>query len=69
MAPTIRELNQRYAASAASAGGTYVDLWPSLAAPDGSLRSELTLDHLHLNGAGYQAWVDVLRPLLAPFAG
>lgn len=69
MAPKIRDLNERYARIADRAGATYVDLWPSLAAPDGSLRDALTSDHLHLNGAGYEAWVGELRPLLAPFAG
>ena len=69
MAPTIRDLNERYASIADRAGATYVDLWPSLAAPDGSLGDAFTRDHLHLNGAGYEAWVGVLRPLLAPFAG
>ncbi len=26
---------------------------------------EYTLDRLHLNGAGYRAWVDILRPWVA----
>ncbi len=68
MAPTIQDLNERYAGIARSAGATYVDLWPILATSDGALRDELTRDHLHLNGAGYEAWVGVLRPLLATFA-
>ena len=68
MASTIRDLNNRYESIAERAGASYVDLWPSLASPDGSLRSELTSDDLHLNGVGYEAWVAVLRPLLAPFA-
>lgn len=68
MAPTIQGLNEHYARIAGNAGATYVDLWPELAAPDGSLRDEFTLDHVHLNGAGYDAWVRVLRPLLAPSA-
>lgn len=29
------------------------------------MRRELTGDRLHLNGAGYHIWVDVLRPLVA----
>lgn len=68
MAPKIRALNKRYAATAADAGATFVDLWPVLAGSDGAMRDEFTADHLHLNGAGYGAWVDVLRPLLASFA-
>jgi lysophospholipase L1-like esterase len=40
----------------------YLDLWPALADDDGDLRTEYTEDRLHLNGPGYAAWVDVLRP-------
>ncbi len=65
LATSILELNRRYSAIAAESGAKYVDLWPVLADRDGSMREELTLDHLHLNGAGYEAWVEVLRPLLA----
>lgn len=46
----------------------YLDLWPVLATPDGRLRDEFSIDHLHLNGAGYKAWTDLLRariPVLA----
>lgn len=42
----------------------YLDLWPALATPQGTLRSEFTDDDLHLNDDGYRAWVTVLRPLL-----
>ena len=65
LAAPIQDLNHRYAAIATESGAKYVDLWPVLADRDGSMRDELTLDHLHLNGAGYEAWVAVLRPLLA----
>ncbi|MGS2810751.1 hypothetical protein [Nocardia sp. MW-W600-9] len=43
----------------------YVDLWSALADETGSLRPEFTRDRLHLNGAGYTAWVDVPRPHIA----
>lgn len=42
----------------------YLDLWPALATESGALRSEFTEDKLHLNGGGYQAWVEVLRPAI-----
>ena len=45
----------------------YLDLWPALADDDGDLRTEYTEDRLHLNGPGYAAWVDVLRPLVDTF--
>ncbi|THG30023.1 GDSL-type esterase/lipase family protein [Naasia lichenicola] len=42
----------------------YLDLWPALSTADGALRNEFTRDHLHLNGEGYRAWTDVLRPIV-----
>jgi lysophospholipase L1-like esterase len=44
----------------------YVDLWPALVGPDRALRKDATSDALHLNGNGYQIWVDLLRPHLEP---
>lgn len=56
----IHELNRSYAEIA---GDAYLDLWLALA--DGkALRKSFTDDGLHLNGNGYQAWVEVLRPRL-----
>lgn len=57
----IRDLNQRYR-QLAGGNVTYVDLWSAMADSSGALRGEFTRDGLHLNGAGYRAWVDVLRP-------
>ena len=62
-AAQIRELNQHYRAIARESGSEYVDLWPALA--DGErLRRDYSTDSLHLNGAGYAAWVEVLGPVL-----
>lgn len=63
----IGSLNRRYQDLVAAAGPhvRYLDLWPALATPDGRLRPEYTVDDLHLDGAGYRAWVDLLRPVLA----
>jgi lysophospholipase L1-like esterase len=60
----IRLLNDAYRAlvDAAPAHVQYLDLWPALADEQGLLRSAFTEDGLHLGGAGYAAWVDVLRP-------
>lgn len=63
-APRLGELNVHYRRIADEAAATYVDLWPALADPSGALREEFTRDGLHLTGLGYQAWVNVLRPLL-----
>lgn len=60
----IESLNAEYASLAARTGATYLDLWPALSDDEESLRQEFTLDGLHLNGAGYRAWTDVLRPLV-----
>ena len=67
-ADRIRSLNERYREIAEQEGATYVDLWPALADERGALRKEYTFDSLHLSAAGYRAWSEVLRPLLAPFA-
>ncbi|MEU4318305.1 GDSL-type esterase/lipase family protein [Nocardia fluminea] len=61
----IRELNSACRDIAADHGATCIDLWPALADETGGLRPEFTRDRLHLNGAGYAAWVDVLRPFIA----
>lgn len=60
----ITELNALYRVIADNTGGaTFVDLWPAFAESD-RLRTDFTRDGLHLNGAGYHAWVNVIRPLL-----
>lgn len=63
-ADAVRALNHEYVAIAREAGATWLDLWPVLSDGAGSLRAQFTGDSLHLNGAGYAAWVEVLRPLL-----
>lgn len=60
----IDELNTHYRELAAGFNATYLDLWPALSNANGELNADFTLDQLHLNGAGYQAWTAVLRPLL-----
>lgn len=58
----ITRLNGEYRALAAEFNAGYLDLWPVLSDGLGALRKEYTLDGLHLNGAGYKAWTEVLRP-------
>lgn len=60
----VSRLNDEYQRIAAAADAEYVDLWPALATARGTLRSDYTRDGLHLNGAGYREWVEVLRPRL-----
>ncbi len=57
----VLALNERLEAAAPAEGVTFVDLWPALADERGELRAEFTADRLHLTGAGYLAWVAVLR--------
>ncbi|MFE5286221.1 GDSL-type esterase/lipase family protein [Nocardia sp. NPDC056611] len=64
-AERIRELNSAAWQIAAEADAWYIDLWPALADSNGALRPEFTRDGLHLSGAGYAAWVEVLRPHVA----
>jgi lysophospholipase L1-like esterase len=61
----VRSLNERYREITAAAETHYLDLWPALATPEGALNPDMTNDTLHLNGAGYRAWVDVLRPIIS----
>jgi lysophospholipase L1-like esterase len=49
---------------ASSARAVYVDLWPALATPDGTLRADFSGDRLHLDAEGYRAWTAHIRPLV-----
>lgn len=61
----IERLNASYRAEAEHAGATYLDLWPQFSNRSGGLRNDFTRDDVHLNSAGYRAWVDALRPIIA----
>jgi lysophospholipase L1-like esterase len=69
LADDIEALNRRYEQLAVKHGAAYVDLWPALVGPNRALHKDLTRDGIHLNGAGYRIWVDILRPHLATAAG
>ncbi len=44
-------------------GVTYIDIHSAFADEEGYLKQEYTInDGLHLNGAGYMAWAEILRP-------
>lgn len=58
----IGPLNSIIADIAREFGLKYIDLWPALATDRGTLKPEMTFDGLHLNGTGYKAWMDVIRP-------
>lgn len=42
----------------------FMDIGSIFVDADGSVRSDLMPDHLHPNEAGYQAWLDAVRPRL-----
>ncbi len=68
-APRIRAINNGYRTVAAEHGAEYVDLWPAFVDASGAaIKMEYSKDRLHLTPAGYLAWADVLRPLLAPYS-
>jgi lysophospholipase L1-like esterase len=64
-ADRVRSLNRRYRSLADEFGATWIDLWPTLEGRPGAIRSDYSLDQLHLNGDGYQAWVNVLKPYVS----
>jgi lysophospholipase L1-like esterase len=60
----IQRLNTLLEELAGQMGCTFINLYPHFAAPDGSLRPELTNDNLHLLAQGYAIWVELLTPYL-----
>lgn len=60
---TVKEVNAKIKAEAEKQGATYIDLWPALAdSRTEKLKREYTNDGLHLTGAGYRAWTELIRP-------
>ena len=57
----IRRINQHYGELATEFGANYLDLAPVFGDGRGELRTEFTLDGLHLNGRAYRAWVNAIR--------
>ena len=60
MTEAVRAVNARLAAAAGEVGYTYLDIFGAFAAPDGTLRSDLTEDDLHLTDEGYALWADLI---------
>ncbi|MCU1513773.1 MAG: hypothetical protein JWO10_863, partial [Microbacteriaceae bacterium] len=61
-ADRIQEANIHLRQFAATVHAQYLDLWPALAMDDGELNPAYSTDRLHLNEAGYEAWLGELRP-------
>ncbi|WP_166870627.1 MULTISPECIES: GDSL-type esterase/lipase family protein [unclassified Salinibacterium] len=62
LADEIRNANRHLWQFAATVRAQYLDLWPALALPDGELNPAYSDDREHLNEAGYEAWLNELRP-------
>lgn len=63
-ARAIQDANIHLRQFGATVNAHYLDLWPAMAATDGSLLPELSDDGLHLNAAGYEMWLEELHPAL-----
>jgi lysophospholipase L1-like esterase len=64
----VQDANRHLRQFAATVHAQYLDLWPALADGD-ALRGDYTDDGLHLNAAGYEAWLGELRPGLERLRG
>lgn len=60
-ADRIQDANRHLRQFAATVRAQYLDLWPTLAAGD-MINPDFSDDGLHLNPAGYEAWLSELRP-------
>jgi lysophospholipase L1-like esterase len=58
----IQEANIHLRQFSATVHAQYLDLWPAMALEDGELNPAFSDDRLHLNAAGYEAWLSELRP-------
>ncbi len=63
--PPIVALNLKLKAMCGAGRCGFVDLNAGLA-PAGELRTDLTVDGIHLNAAGYDVWRGLVRPYLDP---
>jgi lysophospholipase L1-like esterase len=61
-ADRIQDANIHLRQFSATVHAQYLDLWPAMALEDGELNPAFSDDRLHLNDAGYQAWLSELRP-------
>lgn len=65
----VKEINRHVWQFAATVRAHYLDLWPVMAEADGELNPAYTEDRLHLNDAGYEAWLSELRPAIERVQG
>jgi lysophospholipase L1-like esterase len=60
----VLELNRGLVKLAAEFGYAYIDLYSRFTDSHGSLKNDLTNDHLHLLAGGYQLWASILDPYI-----
>ena len=65
-AEQIQTANIHLRQFSATVRAQYLDLWPALAEADGELNPAYSEDRLHLNAAGYEAWLSELPPMSRP---
>ncbi len=59
----LRKVNPDLEKMCEEKGVAYIDLYTTFADENGNLKKEYTFaDGLHLNGAGYMAWAEIIRP-------
>jgi lysophospholipase L1-like esterase len=61
-AEQIHDANRHLRQFSPSVHAQYLDLWPALAVDDNEINPQFSDDGLHLNQAGYAAWLGELRP-------
>lgn len=61
----IPVVNKGLAVLADSYGATYIDLYAAFATDEGKLKPKFTNDGLHLKGAGYLKWQQIIQPYIA----
>lgn len=65
----IQDANRHLRQFSPTVHAQYLDLWPAFAQEDGEIDPRFSDDRLHLNAAGYGAWLDELHPALERLDG
>jgi predicted alpha-1,2-mannosidase len=61
---SMLEINKRLKAYCEEVGITYIDLVPAFSDEKGKLKKIYSIDGLHLNGAGYKKWVEMIKKMV-----
>lgn len=62
--PRIHDANIHLRQFSSTVNAQFLDLWPALSLEDGEINPAYSDDRLHLNDAGYEAWLGELRPAI-----